>query len=196
MVGGADVTVPISPDAATVHRDIRCKLFLPPFHYLSPSHSLSIVGQLHSFSSRGPRKGPPTQPILSEVSANWAIDAEGNATEGCPVRSGWGMYSVGPSIIDTIRREVIRTLTAWSGLHAATTNFLRHLARSFTAKAPLVLFTGFSMRLVDPSTPTLVLAVTRRWKAFLPCNRSASFFFREGKSSRTIRVDCDEWTGF
>lgn len=105
------------------------------------------------------------------------------------------MYSVGPSIIDTIRREVIRTLTAWSGLHAATTNFLRHLARSFTAKAPLVLFTGFSMRL-DPSTPTLVLAVTRRWKAFLPCNRSASFFFREGKSSRTIRVDCDEWTGF
>lgn len=99
------------------------------------------------------------------------------------------MYSVGPSIIDTIRREVIRTLTAWSGLHAATTNFLRHLARSFTAKAPVVLFTGFSMRLVDPSTPTLVLTGARRWKAFLPCNRSALFFlffisfFRERKKN-------------
>lgn len=95
------------------------------------------------------------------------------------VRLGWGggCTAWAPSIIDTIRREVIRTLTAWSrGLHAATTNFLRHLARSsFTAKAPLVLFTGFFDAIGRPfNTDTCPY---RRWKAFLPCNRSALLFF-------------------
>lgn len=122
---------------------------------------------------------------------------------GARLGLGWGVYSVGPSIIDTIRREVIRTLTAWSGLHAATTNFLRHLARSFTAKAPLVLFTGFSMRLLRPfNTDTCVL--TADGKLFSPViDPPFFFFFQRGKKSRTIRVapenryipDCDQWAG-
>lgn len=121
---------------------------------------------------------------------------------GARLGLGWGVYSVGPSIIDTIRREVIRTLTAWSGLHAATTNFLRHLARSFTAKAPLVLFTGFSMRLLRPfNTDTCVL--TADGKLFSPViDPPFFFFFQRGKkiSYDSCRAgecipDCDQWAG-
>lgn len=105
---------------------------------------------------------------------------------GARLGLGWGVYSVGPSIIDTIRREVIRTLTAWSGLHAATTNFLRHLARSFTAKAPLVLFTGFSMRLLRPfNTDTCVL--TADGKLFSPVIDPPFFFFFSEREKNLVR---------
>ena len=39
-----------------------------------------ILSRAHSLWASWSQEGPPTQPILSEVSANWAIDAQGNAT--------------------------------------------------------------------------------------------------------------------
>ena len=111
-----------------VHRDIRRKLFQPRISLpLNPSFSLSVrrgpVGQKPAaplaLVASWSQEGPPTQPILSEVSANWAIDAEGNATEGCPVVGrGWGSVRcvLDQCIVDTIRCEVIRDLDGpWPG---------------------------------------------------------------------------------
>lgn len=59
---------------------------------------------------------------------------------------GGGAYGVcWTSIVDTIRCEVIRDLDGLAGaVHVATTNFLRHLVRSFTAAARIALFHSVS----------------------------------------------------
>lgn len=104
--------------------DARKIILLPPRsryeRSLTLSRALSLTygpgsgSLLRSWISWSHKEGPPTQPILSEVSANWAIDAEGNATRrerGGNCRGGKPASSIPSTLLRTLRART--PVLAW-----------------------------------------------------------------------------------